>query len=131
MLLEPRSQIYLYRSAFNTRFADVHITGPLSGSTYLTTRPSKPRAPHNSRLTQKAVHFLMCPSTKVISHRQLASARTSRDSCNGQGHDKRDTLCIKTYLANLNEFGDFRCSTTAVANRKRAKIRPRPSIYLS
>ena len=63
----------------------------------------------------------MCLSTNVISHRQLASARISCDNCYDQGHDKRDTLSIKTYLANLNEFGDFRHSNTIIANKKELK----------
>ena len=46
MLLEPRSQIYLYRSTFTTSFVYVHITGPPSGLAYPTRRPSKPRATH-------------------------------------------------------------------------------------
>ena len=67
--------------------------------------------------------FIVSPSVAALSHTEPASAGTSRDSCDAEGQDKRDTVVNITQMSvskKLEEWRHVNCpptDTTDVQNK--------------
>lgn len=59
--------------------------------------------------------FIVSPSAAALSHTEPASAGTSRDICNAEGQDKRDTVIDVTEMSvskKLEEWRHVKCPPT-------------------